>query len=104
MQSEIERLGVQVELNHEFDSSSLPNFQVVIQATGAQRGVSEYEITSGTEVLDIAEIRRGNSALPETGVVVILDPIGGPIGVALAEELGERAILVTPDNIAGNEL
>ena len=104
LQSEIERLGVQVELNHEFDSSSLPNFQVVIQATGAQRGVSEYEITSGTEVLDIAEIRRGNSALPETGVVVILDPIGGPIGVALAEELGERAILVTPDNIAGNEL
>ena len=104
LQSEIERLGVQVELNHEFDSSSLPNFQVVIQATGAQRGVSEYEITSGTKVLDIAEIRRGNSALPETGVVVILDPIGGPIGGALAEELGERAILVTPDNIAGNEL
>ena len=104
LQSEIERLGVKVELNHEFDSSSLPNSQVVIQATGAQRGVSEYEITSGTEVLDIAEIRRGNSALPETGVVVILDPIGGPIGVALAEELGERAILVTPDNIAGNEL
>jgi 2,4-dienoyl-CoA reductase (NADPH2) len=104
LQSEIERLGVQVELNREFNSSSLPNSQVVIQATGAQRGVSEYEITSGTEVLDIAEIRRGNSALPETGVVVILDPIGGPIGVALAEELGERAILVTPDNIAGNEL
>jgi glycine/D-amino acid oxidase-like deaminating enzyme len=104
LQSEIERLGVQVELNREFDSISLPNSQVVIQATGAQRGVSEYEITSGTEVLDIAEIRRGNSALPETGVVVILDPIGGPIGVALAEELGERAILVTPDNIAGNEL
>jgi 2,4-dienoyl-CoA reductase (NADPH2) len=104
LQSEIERLGVQVELNREFDSISLPNSQVVIQATGAQRGVSEYEITSGTEVLDIAEIRRGNSVLPETGVVVILDPIGGPIGVALAEELGERAILVTPDNIAGNEL
>jgi 2,4-dienoyl-CoA reductase (NADPH2) len=104
LQSEIERLGVQVELNREFDSISLPNSQVVIQATGAQRGVSEYEITSETEVLDIAEIRRGNSVLPETGVVVILDPIGGPIGVALAEELGERAILVTPDNIAGNEL
>jgi 2,4-dienoyl-CoA reductase (NADPH2) len=104
LQSEIERLGVQVELNREIDSTSLPNSQVIIQATGAQRGVSEYEITSGTEVLDIAEIRLGNSALPETGVVVILDPIGGPIGVALAEELGERAILVTPDNIAGNEL
>jgi 2,4-dienoyl-CoA reductase (NADPH2) len=55
-------------------------------------------------VLDIADVRRGISVLPESGVVVILDPIGGPIGVSLAEELGERAILVTPDNIAGNEL
>ncbi len=35
---------------------------------------------------------------------MILDPIGGPIAVALAESLGDRAILVTPDNIAGNEL
>jgi 2,4-dienoyl-CoA reductase (NADPH2) len=35
---------------------------------------------------------------------VLFDPIGGPIGVALAENLGERAVLVTQDNIAGNEL
>jgi hypothetical protein len=32
------------------------------------------------------------------------DPIGGPIGVAVAERLGSRAVLVTPDLIAGNEL
>jgi hypothetical protein len=42
--------------------------------------------------------------LPEEGDVVILDPIGGPIGVAVAEELGRRAILVTQDHVAGNEL
>jgi 2,4-dienoyl-CoA reductase (NADPH2) len=35
---------------------------------------------------------------------VLIDPIGGPIAVALAEDLGERAVLVTPDNVAGNEL
>jgi hypothetical protein len=35
---------------------------------------------------------------------VLFDPIGGPIAVALAEELGERAVLVTQDQIAGNEL
>jgi 2,4-dienoyl-CoA reductase (NADPH2) len=34
----------------------------------------------------------------------VYDPIGGPIGVALAEELGGRAALVTQDNVAGNEL
>ncbi len=41
---------------------------------------------------------------PTRGDVVVFDPIGGPIGVALAEELGGRAVLVTQDNIAGNEL
>jgi 2,4-dienoyl-CoA reductase (NADPH2) len=35
---------------------------------------------------------------------VVHDPIGGPIGVACAEELGDRAVLVTQDHIAGNEL
>ena len=34
----------------------------------------------------------------------MFDPIGGPIGVALAEDLADRAVLVTQDNIAGNEL
>ena len=35
---------------------------------------------------------------------MVFDPIGGPIAVALAEDLGERAVLVTQDQIAGNEL
>ena len=104
LNSEIDRLKVRVELGHEFDASSVSDSQVLVQATGAQRGVTEYEIVSGAVVLDIADVRRGISVVPESGVVVILDPIGGPIGVSLAEELGERAILVTPDNIAGNEL
>ena len=41
--------------------------------------------------------------LPD-GAIVLFDPIGGPIAVSLAEELGERAILITQDQIAGNEL
>lgn len=104
LNSEIDRLKVRVELGHEFDVSTLSDSQIVVQATGAQHGVAEYEVAVGVKVLDIADIRRGISVLPESGIVVILDPIGGPIGVSLAEELGERAILVTQDNIAGNEL
>ena len=53
-------------------------------------------------VLDIAEVRRG-ATLP-AGTIALFDPIGGPIAVALAEELGDRAILITQDHIAGNEL
>ena len=104
LNSEIDRLKVRVELGCQFDVASLSDSHVVVQATGAQRGIAEYEVVIGVKVLDIADIRRGDSVLPENGVVVILDPIGGPIGVSLAEELGERAILVTQDNIAGNEL
>ena len=104
LNSEIDRLKVRVELGHEFDPSLVSDSQVVVQATGAQRGVAEYEVAIGVKVLEIADVRRGDSVLPEAGLVIILDPIGGPIGVSLAEELGERAILVTQDNIAGNEL
>ena len=104
LKSEVERLGVKVELSSECKKTSTRQSQVVVQATGAQRGVAEYEVGVGAEVLEIADVRCGKSILPETGLVTILDPIGGPIGVSLAEELGERAILVTQDNIAGNEL
>jgi len=76
----------------------------VIQATGGRGGVREYEVDDGATVLDVAAVRAGHEVLPAEGVIALFDPIGGPIAVALAEELGERAVLVTQDQIAGNEL
>ena len=35
-------------------------------------------------MLDIADVRRGTVPLPAEGDVVVFDPIGGPIGVAIA--------------------
>ena len=55
-------------------------------------------------MVDVADLRRGVSDLPASGTIAVFDPIGGPIAVALAEELGDRAVLLTQDNIAGNEL
>src|SRR5439155_5251516 len=63
-----------------------------------------YEIAPDALVLDVVDVRRGTAPLPPEGPVVVFDPIGGPIAVALAEELGDRAVLVTQDQIAGNEL
>jgi 2,4-dienoyl-CoA reductase (NADPH2) len=104
LERECRRLGVAIETG--VDSSSIPSrashFDVVVQATGSRRGVPDYTVDG--HVIDVADLRHGRSILPDAGSVVIIDPIGGPIGVALAEELGERAVLVTPDNIAGNEL
>jgi mycofactocin system FadH/OYE family oxidoreductase 1 len=77
---------------------------VVVQCTGSLPGRRTYEVEGDPVLLDIADLRRGDATLPTVGTIVLHDPIGGPIAVALAEELGDRAVLITQDNIAGNEL
>ncbi len=100
--AECERLGVQVQLGT--DGRSVADGRHVVQATGGTAGRREYDIGEGAVVLDVADLRRGLASLPDEGTVALFDPIGGPIAVALAEELGDRAVLLTQDNIAGNEL
>lgn len=101
-QREIARLDVEVRLGT--DSFDAGDRTVVIQATGGQPGPRTYDLLDGANVVDIAELRHGAAAIPDDGTIVIHDPIGGPIGVAIAEQLGDRAVLITQDNIAGNEL
>ena len=76
--------------------------EVVVQCTGAMPGTHSYEIAEGAVIFDVLEVARG-AELP-AGQIALFDPIGGPIAVALAETLGTRAILITQDQIAGNEL
>jgi 2,4-dienoyl-CoA reductase (NADPH2) len=97
---ECEVAGVAVELATEAAPS---DGEVLVQATGGRPGLREYEIADGAVVLDVVDVRSEAVALPD-GTIALFDPIGGPIAVALAEELGERAILITQDQIAGNEL
>ena len=100
--AECDRLGVHVQLGT--DGSARGGDAHVIQATGGQPGRREYDVADDAVVLDVLEVRRGTSSLPDQGTIALYDPIGGPIAVGLAEELGERAVLITQDNIAGNEL
>ncbi|HTH05038.1 MAG TPA: mycofactocin system FadH/OYE family oxidoreductase 1, partial [Ilumatobacteraceae bacterium] len=93
--------GVDIATNA--DQSAAQANDVVVQCTGSLRGRPTYDIAEDATVLDIADVRRGTATIP-AGTIALFDPIGGPIAVALAEELGERAILVTQDQIAGNEL
>lgn len=107
--SECRQAGVVITTNVDWDANASDkrenfNTDVLVQCTGSVPGLRSYQIHSAATVIDIAELRRGNSQVPDEGDVVVHDPIGGPIGVAIAEELGSRAILITPDNIAGNEL
>ena len=107
LEREVRRLGVTIHTSAEgADIVDTAKDTVVIQCTGSRAGERSYAVEPGAIVVDIADLRRG-TALPDTSAnscVVIHDPIGGPIAVALAEELGQRAVLVTPDQIAGNEL
>jgi mycofactocin system FadH/OYE family oxidoreductase 1 len=107
LESECRRLGVNIELSRPIaasDDPALTNVDHVIQTTGAQMGERLYEVHPGANLIDIAALRYGTQTLPDDGRIAIHDPIGGPIAVALAEELGDRAVLITPDQIAGNEL
>jgi mycofactocin system FadH/OYE family oxidoreductase 1 len=98
LESECRRLGVEITAR----ARSIPKGDVTIQCTGSQPGRREYQIDDASMVVDIADVRQG-TALP-AGKIVLFDPIGGPIAVALAEDLGDRSILITQDHIAGNEL
>jgi 2,4-dienoyl-CoA reductase (NADPH2) len=105
-ESELDRLGVVVESGVEVDAApTAPNGIAIVQCTGSRRGIPTYDIADdAVEVLDVVEVREGTAELPDDGDIVVFDPIGGPIGVAIAEELAGRAVLVTQDNIPGNEL
>jgi len=96
--AECRRLGVQITT----DTITVPSGDVRVQCTGGRAGHPDYRIDDPSMVFDIAQVRLGTPLPP--GPIAIFDPIGGPIAVALAEELGDRAILITQDHIAGNEL
>ena len=108
LKQQCDRHGVKFETDTEITADNLSNKvaadAVVIQATGSKAGARRYAIDSGANVIDIADLRAGRASLPTKGTIAIFDPIGGPIAIALAEELGSRALLITQDNIAGNEL
>ena len=100
--AEHERLGTDIRVGTA--TWDVDEHAVVIQATGSRPGARPYDADDDAVVLEVADVRRGRAELPDDGTVVLFDPIGGPIAVALAEELGARAVLITQDNIAGNEL
>jgi 2,4-dienoyl-CoA reductase (NADPH2) len=103
----VEDAGVRVQLSTERIDPAAD--EVVVQCTGAMAGPVPFEVADGAQVVDVLDAWRAvfhgaDAPWPTAGPVVLFDPIGGPIAVALAEQLGDRAVLVTQDQIAGNEL
>ncbi len=104
LESECARLGVDVRTGSELGASGLTGAGAIV-ATGSLPGERAYRSTAAAVVVTAAEVLSG-AALPD-GPVFVWDPIGGPIGISVAERLvgdGRMVSLATPDNIVGNEL
>ena len=104
LEAECRLEGVELINNHRVTPAELAGH--VILAVGGRQGLRGYEEQPGSEVRTAVEALDHPESLPE-GAVLIWDPIGGPIGVALAELLAARGVevhIATPDNIIGNEL
>jgi 2,4-dienoyl-CoA reductase (NADPH2) len=113
--AECERLGVVIDTSCEPDPASLDaarrsDVQVVL-ATGSGPGPQGYLIGAGAVVRTDAEVLTdgltdGPAGVPD-GPVVVLDLVGGPIGLGLAESLaraGRQVSIVTADQIVGTQL
>jgi 2,4-dienoyl-CoA reductase (NADPH2) len=97
LEAECRRLGVEI-----VTRSRLPVGQATVVATGSVAGISEI---GGPVVDPVALLTDGTDAVP-AGPVVVWDPIGGPVGVGVAELLAARGpvTLVSPDFLIGREL
>ena len=79
----------------------------VVLATGARPAPMAVPVDSTCPVIDpLVLLTEGPGLLPD-GPVVVHDPVGGPVGVGVAEWLadaGRQVTLVTPDQVAGTLL
>ncbi len=113
-ESELRRLGVEVVVGHRVTTDEVASHGgPVILATGSIAGRSagpldaEVEVLSAAAVLDASRFDGLDDLVAPGGHVVILDPIGGPIGVSTAEMLcqhGRTVTLTTGDAFAGQML
>ncbi|HUY47862.1 MAG TPA: mycofactocin system FadH/OYE family oxidoreductase 1 [Streptosporangiaceae bacterium] len=112
---ELQRLDVTVSLEHEVTASEVDDALAsgvrVVLATGSVPGPRDYRIATGARVLEAADLlaRVSSGALDQlpSGRVVVFDPVGGPVGIGVAELLaanGRPASIVTQDQIAGTQL
>lgn len=110
LESESRRLGVEILTGHEATAEELDSHPgPIVLCTGSRPGRRTYEVVPPGSVLSAADVlsaehRPGD--LPP-GRTVVWDPVGGPLGVGVAEllaGLGAEVALVTPDPVAGEQL
>ncbi len=108
LEAECARLGVTVHCGETITPDQVAAWSAegasIIAAIGSQTRSLEYTVDDDGVVIDALDFLEGRELAD--GPVVVWDPIGGPIGVSIAETLApERTVsLVVPDQIAGTLL
>lgn len=107
LEAECRRLGVEVRTGVTLTAEDVVALDGdVVVATGSTARVPEYKVTKSALVLDAAAFLHSGTVGVD-GPVLVWDPVGGPVGVSVAERLaaeGREVHLATGDNIVGNEL
>ena len=111
LEAECDRLHVEVSLGEEADPSSVKEarsdgWQVVL-ATGSLPFPDRYQEDAGATVTDSLTLLHSDPAELPSGSIVVDDPVGDWVGVAVAEWLagaGEQVTIVSPDPVAGTLL
>jgi mycofactocin system FadH/OYE family oxidoreductase 1 len=102
------RLGVEVQLDSQVTPSQIAAFDGdVVLATGSRplADLQHLGAAEGQTMVDSRAALRGE--LPVDGAVLVHDPVGGPVGVSVAEKLaadGREVRIVTQDPIVGTLL
>ncbi len=110
--AECERLGVTLSPDTPLDVKDLESAldlgaAHLVIATGGRPGVVEFDVSSdAVPLLTPTQVLEDLAVVPQ-GAVLVWDPIGGPVGVGIAELLaaaGREVHIATPDQIVGNDL
>ena len=98
LEREVRRLGVRIELNTEITEVA----GAAVVATGSRPGPRPYTVDG--PVLEVTEL-LARADLP-AGPAIVYDPVGGPVGVGVAELLAARRPvgIVTADPVVGTQL
>ncbi len=110
--AECTRLGVEVALDVTVDAGAVQAARAegwgVVLATGSRPFPDRYPGGgAGLPVIDALTLLQGGAVGLADGPVVVDDPVGGPVGIGVAEWLagnGREVILVSPDPVAGTLL
>jgi mycofactocin system FadH/OYE family oxidoreductase 1 len=110
LESECRAAGVELVTGHEVTLEELDAHDgPVVCCTGSRPGRRAFTVAPGAPLVDAAAALAAELAPGEAppSPAVVLDPVGGPVGVGVAEwlsALGARTALVTPDLVVGQLL